>query len=159
MQETLSSMRIVKAYGAEIQTSKRFAEQTQRYVKSALKHEKIMAVIPAINEIFAIFALTIVLFIGGMQTLDGTMKASDLMLFLFSLFSIMSPIGTIIQKFNSVQRGIVAAERVFEAIDTVPTIIEGDKEIKHFNNKISLKNVSFSYIQESAVLNNIILIL
>lgn len=145
LQETISGIRVVKAYNAEEVTNKRFFDQTKKYVVSAVKHLKIITIIPSINEIFAVLALCVVLLVGGYFVLSGQMKADDLMLFLFSLFTIMSPISTVINNISQFQRGFVAAERVFNIIDEKPTVQSGTSDIKGFNNKIQIQNVSFAY--------------
>jgi subfamily B ATP-binding cassette protein MsbA len=76
------------------------------------------------------------------------------MLFLFSLFSIMSPIATVINNISVIQRGFVAAERVFEIIDKKPTVQTGLEEISTFDNSIEIKNINFKY-EEQLVLKNI----
>ncbi|MBM2814597.1 MAG: hypothetical protein HW421_1359 [Ignavibacteria bacterium] len=154
LQETISGIRIFKAYNAEEVSNKRFSRDTASYVRSALKYNKIISIIPSINEVFAIVALTVVLFIGGLQTINGIMKADDLMTFLFALFAIMSPIGTVVNGISQFQRGIVASERVFTILEREQTVVSGDKECKSFNDKIEIKNLNFAY-NDTPVLQNI----
>ncbi len=151
LQETISGIKAVKAYNAEDTAISRFKDQTSRYVNSAVKHQKIITLMPSINEVFAIFALCAVLFIGGSQVLNGQMKPDDLMLFLFSLFTIMRPIANVINFVSKFQRGFVAAERVFGIIDQNPTVESGKAEISDFNDKISVKNVDFAYESENVL--------
>ncbi len=154
LQETIAGIRIVKGYNAEKKANKRFTDQTAKYVRSSIKHQKIITLIPSFNEIMAIVALCVVLLVGGSQVLSGEMKADDLMLFLFSLFASMSPILTVFNSISQFQRGIVAAERIFDVIDQQPKIVEGSKSINGFENSIEFKNVSFAY-GETEVLKNI----
>ncbi|MFW5701588.1 MAG: ABC transporter transmembrane domain-containing protein, partial [Bacteroidota bacterium] len=94
LQETISGIRVVKAYNAEESSNRRFEKDSGEYVHSAVKHKKIITLVPAINEVFAIVALSVVLLVGGIQVFEGSMQPDDLMLFLFSLFAIMSPVTT-----------------------------------------------------------------
>jgi len=71
LQEAVSGIRVVKGYNAEERTNKLFENQTAKYVKSAIKYERIIALIPSINEIFAIFALCVVFYVGGSEGLYG----------------------------------------------------------------------------------------
>ena len=146
LQETISGIRVVKAYNAESTTNDRFRAETSNYVRSAIKHQKIITIIPSINEIFLILALCFVLYIGGSAVIvSKEMKADDLMLFLFSLVAIMAPIAAMFNNFSGVQRGIVAAERVFEVLDQKPTVESGTDKINYFNESLEIKNVSFAY--------------
>lgn len=151
LHETVSGIRVVKSYNAENQAFRRFFNQTADYVRSSVKHQKVITLIPSINEIFAIIALCVVLFVGGSQVLSGSMKADDLMLFLFSLFAAMSPITTVFNSISQFQRGIVAAERVFDIMDEKPTVANGNKAIDKFENHIVIENVSFSYTDSEVI--------
>lgn len=145
LQESLSGIRIIKGYNAENITNERFSSQTTKYVRSAVKYNKIISLIPSINEIFAILALSIVFFVGGSKVVSGEMPGDELMLFLASLFAIMSPVTTILHTISQFQRGAVATERVFEILDYPLNIISGSKNIKEFTSEILFDNVSFSY--------------
>lgn len=152
IQETLFGIRIVKAYNAEESVNKKFKSQTANYVRYAIKHRMVTGIIPAINELFAITALCFVLFLGGKQVVTGQMRGEDLMLFLFALFSIMSPISSFINQFTSFQTGLVAADRVFKILDTPPTIIDGEKHNEGLKEQITVSKLSFAYDAEKEVL-------
>jgi len=154
MNETIGGIRVVKAFNNENSSIDKFKKDTNKYVISAIKHKKIIEIIPSINELFAIIALCVVLFIGGSQVLNNELQPEKLMLFLFSLFSIMSPISTIFNSLSKFQHGIVAAERIFSIIDKEPSVKSGSKKINSFNNKITIENLDFAY-KDDLVLNNI----
>lgn len=154
LSETISGIRIVKAYSAEEAVYKRFFRDTLYYVMSAVKHRKITELIPVFSEIFAILSLCVILFVGGSEVLSGDMAPEKLMLFLFSLFSIMSPIATIVNTISKMQHGIVAAERVFRILDEIPSVKTGGIKIDEFKDTIKIDNVNFAY-NEKNVLENI----
>ncbi|MFW5662257.1 MAG: ABC transporter ATP-binding protein, partial [Bacteroidota bacterium] len=148
LQETISGIRVVKAYNAESSSNNRFFEDTKRFVTSAVKHRKIVTLIPGFNEIFAITALCVVLMVGGSFVLQGVMTPDDLMLFLFTLFAIMSPVASLINNFSKYQHGLVAAERVFKILDSEPAVKTGLENIRNFNKDIKIENLSFAYDNE-----------
>lgn len=152
--EIISGIRIVKAYNAEKIANSKFRKDSEIYVKSAVKHKKIVTLIPAINEVFAILALIIVLLVGAMRINENQMSPDDLMLFLFSLFSIMAPLTSVINQFVQFPRGFVSAERIFDILDKEQTVQDGGRELAGFNEKIEVKNISFAY-GEHCVLENI----
>lgn len=154
LSETISGIRVVKAYNAEYTANNRFFGDTYKYVRSALKHKKIIELIPAFNEIFAILALCVVLFLGGSEVISGDMQPEKLMLFLFSLFSIMSPISTVVNSISRFQHGIVAAERVFRILDEVPSVKTGVESITDLNDRIEIRDLSFAYL-ENKVLDSV----
>lgn len=154
LQETISGIRVVKAYNAEDTANEKFAGQTSRYIGSAVKHQKIITLIPSINEIFVIIALCVVLYIGGSAVLsEKGMKPDELMLFLFSLFAVMSPVATLFNNISNFQRGVVAAERVFDVLDQEPSVPTGTDRIEGFNDSIEINNVNFAY-QDLPVIKN-----
>ncbi len=146
LSETISGIRVVKAYNAEETANKRFMSDTLKFLLSAVKHKKIIELLPAFNEVFAIGALCIVLFMGGSEVLNGKMQADQLMLFLFTLFAIMSPIATTVNSISKFQHGIIAAERVFGVLDEMPSVVTGTENISTLNDSIEVRNVSFAYL-------------
>ncbi len=145
LQESVEGIRVLKAYGAERNASDMFEENTTKFFKSSIKHKKIITIIPAINEVFAIFALCVVLFVGGLAIGNEELAFDDLWLFLVSLFSIMSPITTFIDTISKFQRGIVSAGRIFNVLNAKSTVVSGEEKIDSFKDKISVKNLSFAY--------------
>jgi len=152
--EIIAGIRIVKAYNAENFANNKFKKDSEKYVLSAVKHKKIVTLLPAINEIFAIAALTIVLLVGAMKIEDKVLSPDDLMLFLFSLFSIMVPIASVINQFVQFPRGFVSADRIFEILDKERTVSEGEEELASFDNSIEVKNITFAY-DEKTILRNV----
>lgn len=154
LSEMISGIRVVKAYNAEKTINNKFISDTNKYVRSAIKHRKIIELVPAFNEVFAIFALCVVLFIGGNEVLSGDMEPEKLMLFLFLLFSIMSPIATVVNAVSGFQRGVVSAERIFTILDETTKVISGDKQINNFEKSIEINNVNFAYIDKDVIKDN-----
>ncbi len=148
LHEAISGIKVIKSFGIEKAINNKFKEQTQKYVRSSIKHQKILTIIPSVNEMFAIIALSVVLLVGGLEVINKTMPADELMLFLFSLFAIMSPITTVINNISQFQRGVVTGERVFSILDHPETVKQGNSEIDNFENIIEIKNLSFKYEQE-----------
>ncbi len=145
LQESISGIRVLKAYSAEKKASNAFEENTGKFLTSSIKHKKIITIIPAINEVFAIAALCVVLFVGGIAISDNQLTFDDLWLFLISLFSIMSPITTVIDTISKFQRGIVSAGRIFNVLDAKSSVVSGTQKISSFKDKISVNNLSFAY--------------
>lgn len=150
IQETISGIRVVKSYNGEEKVIKRFENDSKYYVTSAIKLNKINALIPAINEVMAITAISVVIVVGGRGVLiDKTILADDLMTFLFALFAIMTPITLVINTINNLQRGIVAGERIFSILNTEQKVVSGNKENIKFENAITVKDLQFAYNNET----------
>ena len=155
LQEFLSGIRIVKSTSSEKKASEIFHGETNTYVRATIKNQKIVDLVPAINEMLAISSLCAVLFIGGNEVYSGQMKAHELMTFLFALFSIMSPIAQITSTPAMIQRGLVAAHSIFTVIDKSPEVKDGSAICPSFQSNISFNDVTFSYDGNHNVLENI----
>lgn len=146
LQETISGIRVIKAFNSERIVLNKFEDQTKSYVKSAVKLNKINALVPAVNEIMAISALSIVLVVGGLGVVVyKNIQPDDLMTFLFSLFAIMTPITLVVNNINNFQRGIVSGERIFEILNTDEKIISGKLLKGKFEQGIKFQNINFAY--------------
>lgn len=154
LQETTSGIRAIKSSGAEAHAIKRFMDETYHYVRSSIKNQKVVDLVPSINDVLAIVALSTVLYVGGLQVFDGKMNGSDLMAFLFLLFGIMSPVSSLAGVPSQIQRGLVASERIFDVIDSMPSVASGSKVLTEFTSQLEVKNFTFSY-NEHPVLQNV----
>lgn len=155
IQEMISGIRLVKTTASEDKATHQFEQETQRYVKASVKNQKLVDLVPVLNEILAITALCAVLYVGGNQVYDKELKPQELMTFLFALFSIMSPIAQLTNTPAVIQKGIVAAESVFDIIDQQPTVKNGNTSIHTFTSSIAVDNLHFSYDGNHEVLHNI----
>ena len=153
LQEAISGIRVVKAYNAEKEANERFTKQTDNYVNAAVKHKKVITIIPSLNEIVAIMVLCVILYVGGTSVMKGEMHSDNLFLFLFSIFAIMTPVRLILQHVSTFQLGIVAAERVFSIFDQKPTVKSGKERKNTFEKEIEVDNVNFAY-EENPVIKN-----
>jgi ATP-binding cassette, subfamily B, bacterial MsbA len=145
LHETFQNIRIIKGYAAERYETGRFQLETSHYVRSSLKHSSVVNMMGPISEILAIAALTAVLSWGGYQVVQGEMKADELMTFLLVLFAIMQPIVSIFSIPTTIQRGLVAGERVLDLMDREPTIVNGSVQVDKLKRELQLLNVGFSY--------------
>jgi subfamily B ATP-binding cassette protein MsbA len=155
IQEMISGIRLVKTTASEDKATHQFEQETQRYVKASVKNQKLVDLVPVLNEILAISALCAVLYVGGNQVYDKELKPQELMTFLFALFSIMSPIAQLTNTPAVIQKGIVAAESVFDIIDQQPTVKNGNNSIHTFTSSITVDNLHFSYDGNHEVLHDI----
>lgn len=154
-QEFLNGIRLIKTTSSEEKASTIFHEETRKYVKTSVKNQKVVDLVPAINEMLAIISLCAVLFIGGNEVYAGTMKAHELMTFLFALFSIMAPIAQLTSTPATIQKGLVAAQSIFAVMDNAPSVNDGPEQCNGMHHDISFNEVSFSYDGRKTVLDGI----
>lgn len=159
LQETISGVKVVKAFGMEQFENNKFFTETKNYLKLVLRIARVMYAASPITELISVLVGVIIIYYGGVQVLQaGTLSASQFMGFLIVIFQLMRPIKDLSTVNNRIQEASAAADRVFEILDTVPDIKDADDavELKSFNETISFKDISFKYEEsEEWVLNNI----
>ena len=155
LQEAFQNIRIIKAYAGEEYETRRFAKETKWYRRSAIKHSIVRSLSGPLSEIIAIVALVIVLYYGGSNVLSGQMKGEELFTFIFLLFSIMSPVVSIVQIPTNIQRGIVAGERVLKLLEEEPETSHGSVEVSTLQNRLEVRKVDFSYRSNTPVLRDV----
>jgi len=157
--ETITGVKIVKAFGMEAYENKKFFKGTQSYFKKVLRMTNIRNSVSPITEFLSVAVGTGIIYYGGSLVLSGQgLKASEFLGFLFAIFQLMTPIKELSGLNNRIQESSAAGDRVFEIIDTEPSIKDAPdaKELNAFNDKIVFQNVSFHYQDsDELVLNEI----
>ena len=148
LQETISGVKIVKAFGMEHFENQRFMNETKSYFKIVLKTVRIRNLSSPITEILSVIIGAVIIYYGGILVLvDRTLNASEFLGFLFAIFQMMPPIKELGSVNNRIQEASAAADRIFEITDIEPHIknIPNAIQLTDFKNEIVFKNVSFKY--------------
>lgn len=156
VEETLSSLKIVKGFNAENRFYDRFQDSTNRLntILNKLINRQNMA--SPTSEFLGIFVIVIILWFGGnMVLVEGTLDAATFIAFLGLAYNILTPAKQISKASYSVKKGNAAAERILEILETPSTITDAPNAIdkKDFNSEISIENISFSYEEEKVLKN------
>jgi subfamily B ATP-binding cassette protein MsbA len=158
LQETISGIRVVKAFRMEEFEMKKFVHCTKAYLFHFLRLIKIGALASPLAECLGVIVGTIVLWYGGREILqEGTLEPDTFFLFLFALFSMMAPIKSLSQVNTKIQEGLAAAKRVFKLLDTVPSISDkpGAVGLTGLKDEVAFCDVCFSYDGGKEVLKDI----
>ncbi|MFQ6612352.1 MAG: ABC transporter ATP-binding protein [Fidelibacterota bacterium] len=146
--ETLSSIRIVKAFVMEQEEIQKFTRESRNYFKLLYRRARLDLLAGPITESFGVIIGVILLWFGGMEVLSQKgISAEDFIRFILILFSTLGPIKTLSNVNVRIQMGLASAERVFQLLDTPPEIVDspGAAELKQFNDSIEFKKVYFEY--------------
>jgi len=148
LQETITGVKIVKAFGMENYENQKFMNITKKYFKIALKKVRIQNISSPSTEFIAVIVGVIIIYYGGLLVLvEKTMKASEFLGFLFAIFQMIPPMKIMATVNNRIQESIAAGDRVFELLDTELKIknIRNPEAINGFNKEIKFQNVTFNY--------------
>ena len=159
LSETLSSIRIVKAFANENNEVNKFSKESKNYFKLLLRRGRLDLLAGPITESFGVVIGVILLWYGGTEVLmQRGLNPEDFIRFILILFSILGPIKQMGNVNLRIQTGYASAERIFSLLDTPKDIIEHSNpvQMKSFNKHIEFKNLSFEYEEsEGLVLSNI----
>ncbi len=158
LHETISGVKVVKAFGMEEFENKKFANENDGYFRTVLRINKIRNIASPTTEFLSAVAGGIVIWYGGLLVLDqGEMKASEFLGFLFAIFQLMPPIKELSSVNNRIQEATAAGKRVFEILDTEPNIKDVSKPVRlhDFASSIEFKAVSFQYNAGDIVLTDV----
>ena len=157
--ETLSSIRIVKAFVMKNYELRRFYAQTKKYYELMLSKDRLRLLSSPITETVGASIAALLLFIGARDVLvTQSISSEDFIRFILLLFSVLGPIKSLGNVFNELQNGLASADRVFSILDIKSDIndVENAVELNQFENHIVFKDVSFHYDQSSQeVLKNV----
>ena len=159
VQERVTGINILQLFAREKIEFEKFKEINERHKKAWLKTVWYNSIFFPVAEIFSSLTLGLVVWYGGMNTvLDNTASLGELTAFIMMIPMLFRPLYQIANKFNTLIMGMVAAERVFNILDTESSIKDnGLKTADNIKGKISYKNVDFSYNPEEKVIKNFIL--
>ena len=157
VQERLTGMKIVQLFAREEIESKSFREINDRHKKGWIKTVWYNSVFFPIAELLSSITLGIVIWIGGINTVfSQTATVGDLAAFIMMVPMMFRPLHQIANKFNTLQMGMVAADRVFKVIDTKSNIEDkGIDNLIQFKGEIEFKNVHFSYVKDQPIIKDV----
>ena len=152
VQEHISGMQVVQVFAAEEKEMKQFTKINEQHKQANIKAIFAYSVFfPVVEVVLALSIGLIVWWVAG-QSLDAGM----LVAFILFLNQIFRPLRMIADKFNVLQMGMVAAERVFKVLDnTDVTMNDGVYAPEHINGTIEFKKVKFAYQEPQWVLKDI----
>ena len=157
VQERVTGMKILQLFTREDTEYKKFKAINERHKKGWLKTVWYNSIFFPIAEFVSSLTLGAVIWIGGLNAVVGeTASLGDLIAFTMFIPMLFRPLYQIANKFNTLQMGMVAADRVFKVLDTNSNIDDtGTIEANHFKGNITFNNVRFSYIKDEEVLKGI----
>ncbi|MDR0754706.1 MAG: ABC transporter ATP-binding protein/permease [Prevotellaceae bacterium] len=157
MEESVSGIRIIKAFNAQKHQNRRFDKLNERHRQITKKMFYRQELASPMSEFLGVTVAAIVLMTGGILILNGkfTFGIEALIAYFGLYYSVLNPIKEVSKAYSNIQRGTAAAERIFKIIDTPVAIKKSDnpQPIKEFKSEIRFNNVSFQYESEPVLKN------
>jgi subfamily B ATP-binding cassette protein MsbA len=158
LDETLSGLRVIKAFNSELLLKARFFHINDQLLTSKNKIGYRRDLASPMSEFLGVLIFCGILFFGGQLVLGGkfALTGSLLLTYLGVFYNLINPAKTLSASFSNMQKGSAAIVRIDEVLNTKSTIDDNEngKKLTAFNQSIELRNVSFSY-EGVQVLKNI----
>ncbi len=158
LQEVISGIRVIRAFGMEGYELGRFDNINNDLYEKNFKYRVAHIIGPALVEFTTSFIIVGLLLYGGFQVVEGQFSSGTFFLFLFTLIVILSPIKQMASWYNMLNRTVAAGERVFDIMDRSAEVEDPihPVEPKRLEDKIEFKKINFIYPEsEDKVLKNI----
>lgn len=156
LQEHISGMAVIQYFAREQQEYKKFKAINKEHRDAHIRANWYFSIFFPVLEVIVAISTGLLVWYGSKQILDDRISPGVVVAFLMYINMIFRPIRELIDKFNTLQMGMVSAERIFEVLDTnefTPEI--GNYKPEEIKGKIEFKNVWFAYNEDNWVLRDV----
>jgi len=147
LQETLSGIRMVKAYGREEAEETRFQQSNRAFLNTTMKAIQVSSLGSSHMEVIGVVGVAAIIWYGGFLVINGSMTPGEFFSFLTAMFMAYTPIRRLSGSNNSIQQALAAAERVFSVLDlkTEQDAERGRLELPRIGQSVTFDDVTFHY--------------
>ncbi|MCA9726473.1 MAG: ABC transporter ATP-binding protein [Candidatus Eisenbacteria bacterium] len=155
--ESLGGMRIIKAFGLESNRVARFSDETDSYARTMIRMTRIGSLASPLTEILGVLVACGLLWYAGTRIAGDEEASARFLMFLVGMLAMMQPIKMLSQVNIKIQQGLAAARRIFEVLDSRPSVAEPvhPRALDGFHDRIALRKVGFAYRADVPVLRDI----
>jgi len=157
IEESISGLRIIKAFNAIFYSDNKFRDQNKSYARILLSIYRKRDLSSPMSEFLSSAVIIMVLWYGGRLVLSAGqgIQAADFITYIVVFSQIIPPAKTFAQGFYSIQKGLASADRIFQVLDA-KEIIEEKRDaipVKSFEKNIEYRDVEFAYNAEPVLKN------
>lgn len=157
LQESVASARVIKSFVREDYEVDLFDVENKANFRANMKNAQLMATLTPVVELVAAIGVTMIIWYGGNNVINGTITAGSLVAFLTYAVNISNPIKRLTRVIGNIQKALAAAQRVFMIIDMPEEIAESRdaKQLPEVIGKVEFQNVSFAYNDKGNVITDL----
>lgn len=157
LQQNITGIRVVRTFTQEGRETEKYSEKNQEYMGLNLKTIRYRALYPNLNDVFYSLATVALYWYGGSFLMGNTISLGDLLLFTRMMMRLMQPLRFISMLTSMYTSAMAGAERVFGMMDQEPDVKDRPDAIQlpPLKGEVRFENVSFEYIKDKLVLENI----
>ena len=155
LQEHISGVNIIQYYAREEQEYKKFKEINALHRDAHIRSNWYYSIFFPVVEIISAISIGLLVWYGSKSILNNQVSPGVVVAFIMYVNMLFTPIRQLADKFNTLQMGMVGAERIFNVLDTQEkTVNIGQKTLSQMKGEIEFKNVWFSYKQSDELPND-----
>ncbi len=147
LQESISAIRVVKSFVREDYEIQRFCRQNELNFQAAMKNVQLKSLLTPTVEFLAAVAVTLIVWFGGYEVVNGDITAGALVAFLTYAVNLANPVKRLSRVYGNIQKAMAAVDRVFAVIDLEETVSNrpGAADLPAIQGHVTVKDVSFGY--------------
>ena len=156
LQETIQGVRIIRSFNRTDFEIQRFESVNESNFKATVRTIRQQSQMTPFVEFFSAFAVTAIIWYGGMSVINGVMPSGELIAFLMYAINLANPVKRVAEAVGNIQKSLAAADRVFHILDTRPDTIEKEnaKELVINDGCVKFKHVKFHYNEGHPILED-----
>ncbi len=157
VEESVSGVRIVKSFSREAFEIGRFAHEVDKTYAAAMRKARISAVLGPLIGFMAFTSITVTLWFGAYEVIQGRLTAGDLVAYLIYTMMVAVPIATLAGLYSSFQAALGATERLFTLLDEQPDIVSppGAAVLPALRGEVQFQDVNFTYTADTPILHDV----
>lgn len=157
LQESVASARVIKSFVREDYEVDRFDVENKANFRANMKNAQLMATLTPVVELVAAIGVTMIIWYGGNNVINGTITVGSLVAFLTYAVNISNPIKRLTRVIGNIQKALAAAQRVFMIIDMPEEIVEANNArlLPQVQGKVEFQNVTFAYNEKGDVIKDL----
>jgi ATP-binding cassette subfamily B multidrug efflux pump len=155
VQEHIQGMQVVQLFNRQEKEYEKFISINEQHKTANIKSIWYYSIFSPIVEILSSLAIALIIFYSGFGSKYFNVTAGDITFFIMLTGMMFRPIRMLADRINTLQMGMVSAERVFKLLDTNEKIDNTGNLIQHLNGEVEFKNVWFAYNEDNYVLKDV----
>ena len=159
LQESVSSVRVVKTFVREDYEIERFKKQNILNFRAAMKNVQLTSLLTPTVEFLAAVSVTFIVWFGGYEVLNGELTAGALIAFLTYAVNLANPVKRLSRVYGNMQKAMAAVDRVFEVIDLPEPLADKPeaRPLPEIQGHVVVDHVSFGYKKDNLALDDVTL--
>ncbi|MHB8260807.1 MAG: ABC transporter ATP-binding protein [Bacteroidia bacterium] len=155
VQEHIQGMQVVQLFNRQEKEYEKFVAINEQHKAANIKSIWYYSIFFPVVEVLSSLAIALIIFYSGISSQYFNVTAGDITFFIMLTGMMFRPIRLLADRINTLQMGMVSAERVFKLLDTHAVIENTGSLIQHLNGKVEFKQVSFAYKAANYVLKDV----